>query len=72
MAQYFLTLVGEDDSETTISAPGSKDEAIALGVMRLPDYMVVRLCWQTPEGLNLYRVIRADGSLGPERDNDDC
>lgn len=72
MAQYFLTLVEEDDSETTVGAPGSKEEAIALGVMRVPHYMVVRLCWQTPDGQNLYHVIRADGSLGPERDNDDC
>lgn len=70
--EYFLTLVKDDDSETTIANRLSKEEAIAQGVMHVEDCMVVRLCWQTPDGQNLYHVIRADGSLGPERDNDDC
>ena len=70
--RYFLTLVDYDDSETIIANHLSKEEAIAQGVMCVPHYMVVRLCWQTPDGQNLYHVIRADGSLGPERDADDC
>lgn len=70
--QYFLTLVDHDDGETTLPAPGSKDDAIALAMPLLSHYMVVRLCWRSAEGLNLYHVVCTDGGLGPERDDDDC
>jgi hypothetical protein len=71
MANYYLVFVREDDSEMTPTTRGTEAEMLAVGVKQVPNFMVVRLCWQDADGTNLYRVIRADGGLGPVRDAED-